>query len=61
VNTKHRKSATFPHLSMLPVSLRIWTCRTSDCSAEAWLTQQAHYQLTRIRADRIKLKQLQFA
>lgn len=30
-------------------------------SAEGWLTQQAHYDLTRVRADRIKLKRLEFA
>ncbi|MBI3208713.1 MAG: HigA family addiction module antidote protein [Candidatus Solibacter usitatus] len=30
-------------------------------SAESWLTQQAHYDLSRIQADRIKLKRLEFA
>jgi addiction module HigA family antidote len=30
-------------------------------SAASWLTQQAHYDLAHVRADRIKLKQLQFA
>lgn len=30
-------------------------------SAESWLTQQAHYDLAHIRADRIKLKRLEFA
>jgi addiction module HigA family antidote len=30
-------------------------------SAETWLTQQAHYDLAHVRADRIKLKRLQFA
>jgi plasmid maintenance system antidote protein VapI len=28
-------------------------------SAATWLTQQAHYELAHVRADRIKLKQLQ--
>jgi antitoxin HigA-1 len=28
-------------------------------SAESWLTQQAHYDLAHVRADRIKLKRLQ--
>jgi len=28
-------------------------------SAESWLTQQAHYELTHVRADRIKLKRLE--
>jgi antitoxin HigA-1 len=28
-------------------------------SAESWLTQQAHYDLAQVRADRIKLKRLQ--
>ena len=27
-------------------------------SAESWLTQQAHYDLAQVRADRIKLKRL---
>src|ERR1051325_8588916 len=30
-------------------------------SAESWLTQQAHYELSRVQTDRIKLKRLQFA
>jgi addiction module HigA family antidote len=30
-------------------------------SAESWLTQQAHYELAHINADRIKLKRLEFA
>jgi addiction module HigA family antidote len=30
-------------------------------SAESWLVQQAHYDLTRIRPERIKLKRLAFA
>jgi addiction module HigA family antidote len=30
-------------------------------SAETWLTQQAHYDLAQVRADRIKLKRLPFA
>jgi len=30
-------------------------------SAATWLTQQAHYDLAQSRADRIKLKRLQFA
>src|SRR5258708_8424508 len=30
-------------------------------SAEAWLTQQAHYDLAQVPADRIKLKRLKFA
>ncbi|MGH9528780.1 MAG: helix-turn-helix transcriptional regulator [Terriglobales bacterium] len=30
-------------------------------SAETWLTQQAHYDVAQVRADRIKLKRLQFA
>jgi len=29
-------------------------------SAESWLTQQAHYDLAQVHADRIKLKRLQF-
>lgn len=29
--------------------------------AETWLTQQAHYDLAQVPADRIKLKRLQFA
>jgi len=28
-------------------------------SAESWITQQAHYDLAQVRADRIKLKRLQ--
>jgi addiction module HigA family antidote len=28
-------------------------------SAECWLTQQAHYELAHVRADRIKLKRLE--
>ena len=28
-------------------------------SAESWLTQQAHYDLAQLRADRIKVKRLQ--
>ena len=28
-------------------------------SAESWLTQQAHYDLAQVRADRIKLKKLE--
>ncbi len=30
-------------------------------SAESWLTQQAHHDLAQVRADRIKLRRLQFA
>jgi antitoxin HigA-1 len=30
-------------------------------SPESWLIQQAHYDLTRLRPDRIKLKRLNFA
>ena len=30
-------------------------------SAESWLTQQAHYELAQVRADRIKLKRLELA
>ena len=30
-------------------------------SAASWLTQQAHYDLAHVRADRIKLKRLEFA
>jgi addiction module HigA family antidote len=30
-------------------------------SAETWLTQQAHYDLAQVHADRIKLKRLQVA
>lgn len=30
-------------------------------SAESWLTQQVQYDLSRISADRIKVKKLQFA
>ena len=30
-------------------------------SAATWLTQQAHYDLSRVHADRIKLKRLEFA
>ena len=30
-------------------------------TAESWLTQQAHYDLAQVHADRIKLKRLQFA
>jgi antitoxin HigA-1 len=30
-------------------------------SAESWLTQQAHHDLAHVRADRIKLRRLQFA
>jgi addiction module HigA family antidote len=29
-------------------------------SAESWLTQQAHYELAHVNADRIKLKRLEF-
>jgi len=30
-------------------------------SAESWLVQQAHYDLARVRTDRIKLKRLEVA
>ena len=30
-------------------------------SAESWITQQAHYDLSQVPADRIKLKRLQVA
>ena len=30
-------------------------------NAESWVTQQAHYDVAQVRADRIKLKRLQFA
>jgi addiction module HigA family antidote len=30
-------------------------------SAATWLRQQAHYELSQVRADRIKLKRLEFA
>ena len=30
-------------------------------SAESWLTQQVHYDLTKVHADRIELKRLQLA
>src|SRR6266496_5635406 len=30
-------------------------------TAATWLTQQAHYDLAQVRADRIKLKRLEFA
>jgi plasmid maintenance system antidote protein VapI len=30
-------------------------------SAATWLTQQAHCDLAQVRADRIKLKRLEFA
>jgi addiction module HigA family antidote len=30
-------------------------------SAATWLTQQAQYELSQVRADRIKLKRLEFA
>ncbi len=30
-------------------------------SAESWLTQQAQYDLAHVRADRIKLRRLEFA
>jgi len=30
-------------------------------SAATWLTQQAHYELSQVRTERIKLKRLQFA
>jgi addiction module HigA family antidote len=30
-------------------------------SAESWLTQQAHYDLAHVHADRIKLKRLEMA
>jgi antitoxin HigA-1 len=30
-------------------------------SAQSWLVQQAQYDLAQVRADRIKLKRLQFA
>jgi antitoxin HigA-1 len=30
-------------------------------SAATWLTQQANYELSQVRADRIKLKRLEFA
>jgi len=29
-------------------------------SAESWLVQQAHYDIARVRADRIKLKRLEW-
>ena len=29
-------------------------------SAESWITQQAHYDVAQVRADRIKLERLQF-
>lgn len=30
-------------------------------SAQSWLVQQAQYELAHVRADRIKLKRLEFA
>jgi antitoxin HigA-1 len=30
-------------------------------SAESWITQQAHYDVAQVRADRIKVKRLQIA
>jgi plasmid maintenance system antidote protein VapI len=30
-------------------------------SAESWLTQQAHYDLAQVRADRIHVERLQLA
>ena len=30
-------------------------------SAESWLTQQAHYELSQVHAGRIKLKRLELA
>jgi antitoxin HigA-1 len=30
-------------------------------SAESWITQQAHYDVSQVRADRTKLKRLQFS
>jgi len=30
-------------------------------NAESWLTQQAHYDVAQVRADRIRLKRLQLA
>ena len=30
-------------------------------SAQSWLTQQAHYDLAQVRADRIKLTRLELA
>ncbi|HKA52116.1 MAG TPA: HigA family addiction module antitoxin [Candidatus Binatia bacterium] len=30
-------------------------------SAESWITQQAHYDLARVRRDKIKLKRLEMA
>jgi plasmid maintenance system antidote protein VapI len=30
-------------------------------SAESWLVQQAQYDLTQVRTERIKLKRLEFA
>jgi addiction module HigA family antidote len=30
-------------------------------SAESWMTQQAHYDVAQVRADRIKVKRLQIA
>ena len=30
-------------------------------SAESWITQQAHYDVAQVRADRIKVKRLQTA
>ena len=30
-------------------------------SAESWITQQAHYDLVRVRRDKIKLKRLEMA
>jgi addiction module HigA family antidote len=30
-------------------------------SAESWITQQAHYDVAQVRADRIRLKRLQIA
>jgi len=36
-------------------------CKVFGGSAESWLVQQAQYDLAQVRADRIKLKRLEFA
>ena len=50
----NRKRGIFPEMA-------VRLSKVFGGSAATWLTQQAHYDLAHVRADRIKLKRLEFA
>ena len=48
------------HVADLPApEMAVRLCKVFGGRAEIWLTQQAHYDLARVRADRIKVKRLE--